>query len=246
MGNARRTDTPRAQAGNKPGWRKDDPGSQDFLRRFLEGGKASRFVRKYPLPSAGDRFGKLTVVRPDFSEYGGLRGIIVKCDCGAPEHSVNFHNLRGGKTTRCNACAKFKSADSRKKFYWVHADAMPDDEHRRRLLNRLAAAIGRCHNAGNKAYANYGGRGIRVHDEWRADRSTFLHYINTVPGWDRPELDMDRIDCDGNYEPGNLRFISRSENNFNKRSVQDMQRRIDELERRLRHCKCGATHEVHD
>ena len=123
---------------------------------------------------------------------------------------------------------------------------MPDDEHRSRLLNRLSAAIGRCHNERNKAYANYGGRGIKVHDAWRADRSTFLHYIGTILGWDNPNLDMDRIDCNGNYEPGNLRFISRSENNFNKRSVQEMQRRIDELERRLRHCKCGAAHEVHD
>lgn len=242
MGDTQRTDTPRVQTGNKLGWRKDDPGSQDFLRRFLEGGKASRFERKHPLPSAGDRFGQLTVVRVEFSEYGGVRGVVAQCDCGAPEHRVDFHNLRSGKTTRCNTCAKRKSADGRK-MYWKYAAIVQDDEHRRRLLNRIAAAITRCRPDG---HPNYGGRGIRVHEAWRKDRAEFLRYIVTLPGWDVPELEIDRIDTDGNYEPGNLRFVSRTDNMLNKRSVQDLQRRIDELERRLRHCKCGASHEVHD
>lgn len=246
MGDTLGTDLPGKKAGRKPGWRKDDPGSQNQLRRFLEGGAATRFQRKHPLPSVGDRFGELTISRVELTERGGLAGIFAQCSCGAPEHEVHLGNLLKGASTRCNKCAKKKARSTRTKFYWKHSDALPDDEHRRRLLNRLASAISRCHNIGNKGFPNYGGRGISVHEEWRKDRSTFLLYIQSVPGWDDAALDMDRIDCDGGYVPGNLRFVSRAENNLNKRSVQDLQRRVDELERRLRHCKCGAAHTVYD
>lgn len=242
MGNTLGSDSSGEKTSRKPGWHANDPGSQDFLQRFLEGGKASRFVRKHPLPSAGDRFGQLTVVRVEFSEHGGVRSVVARCDCGAPEHSVDFHNLRGGKTTRCNACAKRKSADGRK-MYWKYASVVPDDEHRRRLLNRISAANTRCRPDG---HPNYGGRGIRVHEPWRKDRAAFLQYLVTLPGWDQPDLEMDRINTDGSYAPGNLRFVSRADNMLNKRSVQEMQQRIDDLERRLRHCKCGPAHEVHD
>jgi hypothetical protein len=51
----------------------------------------------------------------------------------------------------------------------------------------------------------------------------------TLDGWDKPELDLDRIDVNKGYEPDNLRFVTRAENQRNRRSVQDMQKLIDEL-----------------
>ena len=51
----------------------------------------------------------------------------------------------------------------------------------------------------------------------------------TLDGWDKPELDLDRIDVNKGYEPNNLRFVTRAENQRNRRSVQDMQKHIDEL-----------------
>ena len=71
--------------------------------------------------------------------------------------------------------------------------------------------------------------------DWREDRTKFLLYVQTLPGWDDAALEMDRIDVDGNYEPGNVRFISRRENMLNKRKVPELERRIAELEARLRH-----------
>jgi hypothetical protein len=51
----------------------------------------------------------------------------------------------------------------------------------------------------------------------------------TLDGWDNPKLELDRIDVNKGYEPNNLRFVTRSQNQRNRRSVQDMQKHIDEL-----------------
>lgn len=245
MGDARGSDSKGSSAGNRPGWRKDDPDASDFYRRFLEGGERTRFKRKHPLPRVGDRFGELTVVAVELGDAGGLARVVVQCSCGAAPHSAHVSNLRAGKSTRCNRCAKKASARGVKR-YWKYADVVPDDEHRRRLLNRIAACLGRCHRETDPVYANYGGRGIAVYEPWRNDRRSFLAYLVTLEGWDRPELELDRENVDRGYEPGNLRFITKRENRANRRSIQDLQRRVDELERRLRHCECGASTQIHD
>ncbi len=131
-------------------------------------------------------------------------------------------------------------------MYFKYADACPDDEHRRRLLGRLAACKTRCHVPTARQYKDYGARGIHVYEPWRSDKRAFLAYIVTLEGWDNPALDLDRIDNDRGYEPGNLRFISRGENSRNKRQIWKMQKRIDELEARIRSCKCGAAAPLHD
>jgi hypothetical protein len=51
----------------------------------------------------------------------------------------------------------------------------------------------------------------------------------TLDGWDKPELDLDRIDVNKGYEPDNLRFVTRAENQRNRRSMRDMQKLVDEL-----------------
>ncbi len=52
---------------------------------------------------------------------------------------------------------------------------------------------------------------------WREDRNAFLRYATTLDRWDEPGLDLDRIDNDGNYEPGNLRLVERKINSRNRR-----------------------------
>lgn len=108
---------------------------------------------------------------------------------------------------------------------------MPDDEHRARLLNRLSSIISRCTNPKCRVYPSYGGRGITVHDEWIKDRWSFLRYVQTLPGWDNPELQLDRIDNDSGYAPGNLRFVTCSENAKNKRHANVMSQKIISLEK---------------
>lgn len=130
-------------------------------------------------------------------------------------------------------------------MFFKYASILPDDEHRRRLLNRLAACRNRCHNPKDAGYRNYGARGIRVYGPWLEDKAKFLAYVITLPGWDNPALELDRTHNDRGYEPGNLRFITKRDNINNRRTVRELQARVEELEARLRHCTCGAQEPIH-
>lgn len=208
-----------------------DAGSPSVVRDRVEGSTISGARQRYPLPSIGHRSGKLVVTGYLKGSRGGVGALIVQCDCGRPEYTVSKDNFKNFRSTRCNVCAK--SAASTKRF-WRYSEAMPDDEHRTRLLNRLSSAISRCHNETCRVWKHYGARGITVFEEWRDDRAAFLRYVQTLSDWDRPDYEMDRIDVDKGYEPGNIRFVSRSENARNKRRVADLEARIRELESRLR------------
>lgn len=225
-------------------WRSLNTGASRLVREDVasgEGGlrRGGGVRRVHPIPRIGDRFGELTVTGNIFgTARGGLLATMCQCSCGAPEHPVVTRSLDSGRTTRCDACAKVATQACRKK-YFRYAEICPDQDHRSRLLNRISACIGRCHNPNAPEYENYGGRGIHVYAPWRESlgvgrvakgRADFLAYLLTLDGWDRPELELDRIDVDKGYEPGNLRFVSRAENTLNKRKVWQLQRRIKELE----------------
>lgn len=185
--------------------------------------------RPFPFP-VGTQFGELTVVRWDhyISKDGKPWGYrpVCRCSCGA-ESLVYVSSLKTGRSTRCNSCAKVAANSKR---FWKYRDAMSHDEHRIRLLNRLSSAISRCSNPNNASYKHYGLRGITVYSVWVLDRVEFLKYIQTLPGWDQPELELDRIDNDGGYEPGNIRFATKAVNIGNKRRVEDLEQRIRDLE----------------
>lgn len=77
------------------------------------------------------------------------------------------------------------------------------------------AMIDRCYNKKNRMYRNYGGRGIRVCDAWRDSVETFLKDVGPKPS---PEHSIDRYpNNDGNYEPSNIRWATRSEQQYNRR-----------------------------
>lgn len=76
--------------------------------------------------------------------------------------------------------------------------------------------IDRCENPSHAAYHNYGGRGITVHPAWR-DVATFLAHLDSELGPCPTGYSLDRINNDGNYEPGNLRWATGSEQSRNTR-----------------------------
>ena len=95
-----------------------------------------------------------------------------------------------------------------------------------RLFNIHGHMIARCYNPNDAAYANYGGRGIRVCDEWRAKGGEGIYnFIKWAKnnGWleleDCTIQTLDRIDPNGNYYPENCRFITIQEQQRNKRNT---------------------------
>lgn len=73
----------------------------------------------------------------------------------------------------------------------------------------------RCYNQNNKRYKDYGARGITVCDSWLASFDNFA--ADMLPSW-KQGLSLDRIENEGNYEPDNCRWATRSEQQRNKRS----------------------------
>lgn len=119
-------------------------------------------------------------------------------DCGASKF-LHIDNLLRGASANC-PCHRITQYGPKAQI----------------LASRFDAIYQRCNNPKNKSYENYGGRGIRCLFE----RNPFVRYtLRLFKGVDLSGLDIDRIDTNGNYEPGNLRLIDREGNLNNKRST---------------------------
>jgi hypothetical protein len=80
-----------------------------------------------------------------------------------------------------------------------------------------SGAIQRCTNPNNSHYGNYGGRGISICDRWRLSFAAFMADMGPQPS-DRHSID--RIDSDGDYEPGNCRWATPDVQRANRRPRQ--------------------------
>lgn len=89
----------------------------------------------------------------------------------------------------------------------------------RRLYKVWHNMVRRCTNESSDGYKNYGGRGITVCDEWQ-EFDSFARWA-IANGYDenakRGECTLDRIDCNGNYEPNNCRWVDLKVQNNNRR-----------------------------
>ena len=78
----------------------------------------------------------------------------------------------------------------------------------------------RCLNPSNPNYKNYGGRGIKIHASFLDSALGFGHFFAELGPKTSPEHSLDRIDNDGDYAPGNIRWATRLEQQRNKRNTQ--------------------------
>lgn len=90
------------------------------------------------------------------------------------------------------------------------------DYSNERLTNIYHHIRRRCTDKNNKDYKNYGGRGIKVCDEWLNNPRSFTEWA--LSNGYNDNLTIDRINVNGNYEPSNCRWVTIIEQNRNKRN----------------------------
>ena len=95
-----------------------------------------------------------------------------------------------------------------------HGDSVRNDGKRTSEYMAWQGMLSRCRNPNYRQYADYGGRGISVCDRWLIYEN-FLADVGRKPS---PDLTIDRINNDGNYEPGNVQWASRKTQSRNRRN----------------------------
>lgn len=154
---------------------------------------------------AGKRFGRLIVVERADTLNGHVRWRC-KCDCGK-ERIVYGSSLKSGNTTSCG-CYKTENA---KRLY---SGARQKDTRLYAVWNGIKQ---RCLNENNHAFHNYGGRGIKICDEWASNYESFYNWA--VRSGYQKGLQIDRIDNNGDYCEDNCRFVRADIQANNKRNV---------------------------
>ena len=169
--------------------------------------------QKFETHLLGLAFGKLTVVGPTFRLPCGTAGkarkhVVALCECGT--YSVFWeNNLLSGRSKSCGCWqrALLKAAAQ------THGLSSAPE------YSCWLSMIRRCYDEHHGEFKNYGGRGLVVHGEWLKSVEAFISDVRRDIG-KRPSrfYSIDRIDTNGHYEPGNIRWSTQSVQNRNRRN----------------------------
>ena len=185
------------------------------IKRELEG-EERRKIREEKLKNrkpfkptmyVGAVKGRLTIT--DIQGKGKNRIIVAKCECGTIKKYKTMY-----QTLSCGCLQRERST--------VHGLCPKKDKEQRRKYDQWKGMVRRCYDTKLKGYKDYGGRGIYVCDRWRLPNGEGCkNYINDIKNHigerPSPEYSLDRIDNDGPYEISNVRWATRSTQNYNQR-----------------------------
>lgn len=148
-------------------------------------------------PVLGDIFGKLTVTGDPVSK-NGLKYPVV-CECGFA-YETDITKLKGKLVTNggCKHCTLGTTS---------HGHGSSSDS----TYSKYQAMKQRCLNPKHKSWDRYGGRGIKVCSQWLNSFETFLKDMGEAPA----NMTIDRKDSEGDYEPENCKWSTRTEQNEN-------------------------------
>lgn len=172
----------------------------------------------------GQKFGRLFAIKDTGKR--NVRKVVWRCLCECGSFTeVTGRDLRSGHTRSCGC---LRSEVVLQPIKHGHCSRNGYTKIYRVWQNMLQ----RCNDSCHPGYLNYGGRGIKVCDQWK-DFRVFLEDMGK-----RPEgLTIDRIDNDGNYEPGNCRWVTSQENCRNTRRSKLNINRVRRIKQLLRDTK---------
>ena len=184
------------------------------------------------IEEAGNRYGRLVVVEsvPGNTLSHSVRWLCI-CDCGQSK-ILDGRSLRRGETRSCG-CLRLEIV--RKKGR-IKGDRSPRTHgmSSHPVYKRWAAMRNRCLNPKSGSYKNYGGRGINIFEGWKDDPTPFIQWIEENLGPCPEGYSLDRVDNDGNYAPGNLRWANRSTQSRNQRTQRAVSTQEEEILRLFR------------
>jgi hypothetical protein len=155
----------------------------------------------------GKRFGRLTVIAliEKASRKGKRTEYQCRCDCGNIK-SITGSSLTTGNTKSCGCMKKER----------FHNLITKHGLSKTRLYIIWKHIVQRCENKNVERYKDYGGRGIRICEEWRREPELFVKWA--VANGYKDGLSIDRINVNGNYCPENCRWVALKTQSQNKRN----------------------------